>query len=146
MAKKKQPESSTAIAELPCTFGGASVGKKTRRIGVSVARSHLTTAQADKFLCGKQIGGTIVARANGGSDQQSLPGADQDAVLTGTFEVKGYGVTPDAFSFGLTFVKSTLPDGALDPFANKAGAICIEDVSAIPEGSGSDDEGDGEGE
>lgn len=143
MAKKKQRESSTSVAELPCSFGGASVGKKTRRLGVSVARSALTPAQADRFLCGKQIGGTLVARANGGSNQQSLPGADQDPVLTGTFEIKSYGVSPDHYTFGLTFVKSSLPDGTLDPFANKDGTLCIEDVSAIPEGSDSgDDEGD----
>lgn len=144
MAKKKQRESSTAVAELPCTFGGSSCGKKTRRLGVSVSRSHLTPAQADRFLCGKQIGGTIIARSNGGSNQESLPGADQDPLLTSTFEVKGYGVTPDAFTFGMTFVKSALPDGTLDPFANKEGVLCIEDVSAIPEGSESEEEADGE--
>lgn len=137
MAKKK----AAAVMELPVAWGNLNVGDTTCRLGVSISRANLTVAEADKHLCEKRLTGRILARANGArADQPSLPGADDDTELKGSFDVKGFSATGKAISTGLTFMLSQIEVETLARFARREGMLTVNDIEDLPEESANGDE------
>lgn len=133
MAKKKAPSS---VLELPVSFGNVSIGDKTARIGVTVDRSNITVKKADDSICEKRLTGQIIAKPNGEApDQGRLQGMERlgDSELDATFDVKGFSVTKDALSFGLTFLLGSVDVAELASFAKREGRLIIEDAEEIPE-------------
>jgi hypothetical protein len=139
MAKKQQE----TVLELPVAFGNISIGDKTARIGINVDRGDMTISQADKNLCEKRLSGKIVSRPTGDhKDQAALPGMEFETALNGVFDVKGFSVSKDALSFGLTFALASIDVSCLAHFAKRSGWLKVNDIEAIPEKESSN--GDGE--
>lgn len=129
MAKKKE-----AVLELPVSYSNVNIGDKTARVGVKVHRANLRPTQADTQLCGKRLTGRLLARAAGAqAEQQSLPGADQDVQLEGTFDVMGFTVTPKTIGFGCTFSLESIDIEKMAHFAKREGMLYIDTVAEIPE-------------
>ncbi len=142
MAKKK-----TSLLELPVAFGGVSVGDKTARIGCAVDRGEaLGIAEADRHLCEQRLTVRMLARPAGDNhDQDRLPGMDDDEKLDAVVDVKGFSVSKDSISFGLTFAIASVDVGALAHFAKRAGKLVVTCAEDIPEKEGSgDDSNNGE--
>jgi len=145
---KKRTNPPTNVLEFPVAFGGVSIGDKTCRIGISVDRSQLSVDQADDHLCEKRLTGSIISRPQGDlPDQGTLPGMAFQSVLRGVFDVKGFSVSADAISFGLTFAIASIDIEKLAHFAKRAGRVVVEEEESIPEaGANGDDEDDDEEE
>lgn len=130
MAKAK-----TAVLDVPCYFGNVSVGDATARVGVQIDRKELTLAQADKNLCGRRLTCRIVARLGGGqSDQDSLPGAEDDPVMDGVCDVKSISAKPKSIGAGLTFSLEEVDPATLCRFAQRNGRLTVTEIADIPEG------------
>lgn len=125
-------------------YSGVSNSGVTVRLGCKTGRGNLTLRQADEALCGKRLTVRLLARSSGGSGQDSLPGMDQDITVRAVADVKGFGVTPKNFTFGLSFMVSDIgPEklALLDQFPKRAGTITITGVEELPE-----DDKNGEGD
>lgn len=145
MAKTKtKPEKNGVttgpMLEIACSYANVNIGDKTARLGISTSRGNLTVSQADKQLCGKRLTGKLLARrGGGGSDQQSLPGAEDDIEIQAVFDVKGFGVTGKNISFGATFALASIDVETLAHFAKTSGIVYILEAADIPEGEEEDD-------
>lgn len=148
MAKKKKAaaaEAEMSVSEtLPVQFGNVSIGEKTCRVGITIDRRNLGLGAADRTLCGKRLAGSILARANGGPDQESLPGADDDIELAGIYDVKAFSVTAKALSCGLTFSLESIDLTKLGHFAKRSGLLKITSIGKIPADAPKDDPADGD--
>jgi len=138
MAKKKPVPAN--VLELPVEYGQVSIGDKTTRIGVNVDRSELKVSDADKQLCEKRLTGRIITRPPGNPEQGTLPGVDLETHLAGVFDVKGFSVTSDKISFGLTFALASIDVSVLAHFAKRSGRLIVEAVEALPESNGEAEE------
>lgn len=128
------------ILNFPVTYGGVSFGKKTARIGLTVSRDDLKIGVADKNLCDRRL--ELIIKASGNGDQEGqgrLEGMEDDLVLAGVADVKGFGVHAEHISFGLTFnvkalkTASAAGESRLDDFASREGRLQIVGVETIPE-------------
>jgi hypothetical protein len=138
MAKKKAEQN--GILEIPVNFGGFSNGDRTCRIGIEFDRSALSLSKCDQHLCDKRITGTLYALAKGDAPgQATMPGTEGTISVDGVFDVKGFKVSTEHISAGLTFSNKdrNLRDCLCD-MAKRSGRLVIESVAAI--------EGDGDGE
>lgn len=137
MAKRKEKE-----LDLPCSFGGVSIGDKTARIGVSIDRSSMELEQADSTLCARRLTATLVSKPAGENpDQLTLDGVDADPTLEKvSVDVKGFGVSTDHLTFGITFNRKDLDLETLANFAKRSGRVTIHNVAAIPESEANGDE------
>lgn len=138
------PASVKSQFELAVSFGGVSIGDKTCRIGVKISREAMTINQADERLCDRRLSGQLMAKpGNSQAAQTALPTMeDADLVLAGAFDVKGFRVTTDEISSGLTFQKKGTDIKTLSQMANRDGRVVIERVEAIPEGESEEPEAD----
>lgn len=132
---------STAVLELPVSFGNVSIGEKAARIGVSVDRSRLKIGSADKNLCGHRLTCNIAA-VPAGDDPEQARLFDDSRKLEGVADVKGFAVTTKAVTFGLTFNIEDIDLDTLCHFAKRAGRLVVEGVERIPD----EEEDDGEDE
>jgi len=137
MAKQK-PKAGNGQLKLAVSYGNVNIGDKYVRVGVKVARTQLTTSQADKYLCEKRIAGRILMRSAGDADQESLPGADNDIELEATFDVKGFSVSKKAIAFGITLMNGAVNVTKLAEYAKANGTLTILGVEAIPEDDNED--------
>ncbi len=135
----------TEPLEIPCEFGGVSLGDSTCRLGIRITRDSLSLTKADQFLCGRRIGGTIIL-----SGRKDSPGQkkmfDSSLSIRGVFDVKRIGVSPGEISCGLTFSKADVDVATLSNFAKGQGLIRIANVEELPTGDepSEDDDGDEE--
>ncbi len=137
MAKKK------ALLELPVNFGQVSIGDKTARIGATCQRTELTLRVADETLCEARLDGCIVAKPpDENADQGTFPGME-DETLKGTFDVKGFSVTSEQISLGLTFAIKSVDVSLLAHFAKRSGKMIVWGREDLDTG---DDEEDGKEE
>lgn len=124
----------TAVAlEIPVFYGNVNIGDATARLGVSIDRRRMSLAQADKFLCGRRLTGTILARSSGGAEQQSLPGADDDTTIEGTFDAKSFSVKRKSILAGLTFSLADISVSDLGRFAQREGVLTIAEFADLPD-------------
>jgi len=135
------------VLDLPVEFGGVSFGDQTARLGVVVSRDRLNLDAADESLCNHRLNGRV---AIGGFDDAPGQGTFEfDSVVEGMFDVKTFGVSSKAISFGLTFGLNDIDRGDLAEFAKTKGRLQVELVSQIPDkakSSHADDEDDDEPE
>jgi hypothetical protein len=135
MAKKKGP-----VLDVPCDFGGVSIGDESARIGVSISRGNLEITEADNQLTGRRLTGKIVVRSARNPDQAALPGLEgEDPELTAVFDCKGIRLTGKDIGCGLTFNLNGLDVATLAKFAKRSGQLTITDIQDLPEGSGNGD-------
>lgn len=147
---RKPPKPSangTTEIELPVSFGNLNIGDKTARLGVVVPRTALTITKADNVLCGHRLTCVLVGRAAGAqSEQESLPGVEDDLETTVVADVKTFGVAGKTIAFGLTV---SLPDvdlKTLTQFPKRHGLLRVTSVSDIPEESAADEGGEDDDE
>lgn len=135
MAKKTE----TVVLDLPVAFSNVTIGDETARVGITIDRKDLPLGKADQNLCGRRLTGRIIARLGGssagpaGSDQQSLPGADDDPVVEGTFDVKSFNVKKKVITAGLTFSLDNLDVAELGRFAKRNGKFTVTAVDSLPD-------------
>jgi hypothetical protein len=133
MAKAKT--AGTPLMEFGVDFGNVSVGDKTCRIKVSTGRKAVTLSRADKDICERRLTGTILAKPAGWrSDDQALPGMDEDTTIDGSFDVKGVSFTTKALSFGLTFNVNDVDVSRLATFAQRSGRLIVNEVGPLTDG------------
>lgn len=130
------------VLEVPVSFGNLNVGDEKTRLAVSISRSKLSVAKAEKHLCGKRLEIEIVARpAGAAAEQEGLPGMeDADLKVTGIADVKGFGVTSKHISTGLTFQINSINLEELAHFAKREGRLTITSVEELDEENEGDDE------
>ena len=133
MAKRKQPVSD--VLDLIVDFGNQSAGDKTAHLGISVSRSRLSIAKAEKHFCEKRLACCLIMSADGAHpDQGALDGMEpEDVELEAVFDVKAIRFTADDISFGLTGALGSLDVGLLAKFAKKTGRLMVTSVSEIPD-------------
>lgn len=127
------------LLDVPCEFGGVSIGKETARVSIKVQRAELNIEEADEALCGKRITGRIVAKPRNELQGQGHL-MDVDEEITGTFDVKRLGFNTDELSFGATFVLSSIDVSHLAKFAKRIGRLVATDSAEIPEDGPDEDE------
>jgi hypothetical protein len=133
MAKKGKK---SAVTTLSGSFGNVNIGESTASIRLTVSRANLDVLDADTLLCGRRLRGKLVVGLSGDlSGQQTLPGMP-DPEIEGTFDVKGYGVSPKAIGFGLTFSLDRLDLKTLAGMAKRDGKLLIEGSEALPDYNG----------
>jgi hypothetical protein len=147
MAKKAKEE---MLLDLPVSFQGTSCGKKTARVGISIARGEIKITEADKTFCDRRL--TVTIFADGKDDQRGqgrLAGMEDNLELVGVADVKSFSVHSETFTLGLTFnriemekVKAATGVSFAD-FASREGRLMIASVAEIPEAekNGEEDEG-----
>lgn len=137
MATKTKP-----VLEIGCGYGNVTVGDDTVRVSVVCGRGNLNLSTADRTLCGKRLHVKLLARAAGGSDQESLPGAESDLEIESHADAMSFLVSRKKISFGLTFAKEGLELATLTQFAKRDGRMSVLSVGTLPK----DDEGGGDDE
>lgn len=143
MAKRRS--SNASVLDIPVEFGGVSIGDKTARLGVHIARDQMTLKQAADMLVGRRLTGKIVARPHDEStEQQRLDGFECEEIES-TFDVKKLGINNEHYDTGLTFSRKDVDMGDLSTFAKKAGRLVIEDVAELENGDGKDEHDEDEG-
>lgn len=137
---------STDTLNLPVSFAGVSIGEGTARVGCKAPRDLLTLVRADEILCGHRLIGRIVqCKSNEAANQTAfLDGTKHE--IPGSFDVKGFRVTPDDICFGLTFSLRDVKVEELPHFAKKSGRLIVEMVTAIPEDTKPSKAGEGDPE
>lgn len=113
-------------------FGGVSIGEKTARLGMTIAREQLNLTRADKTFCDRRLIGKVVL---GIHDEDATQGKllDVDHEVAGAFDVKGYKVSADAFGIGATFSKQDVSINELSQFASGSGRLIVTSAGEIPE-------------
>jgi hypothetical protein len=129
MAKSKK----RSILEVAVAFGGVSIGEKTARVSMKIARgeSGLDIVAAEDLFCGRRLTGRI--QLGGKTD---TPGQtkfiETDVVVDGTFDIHRFGVTPEAFTTGATFSLKEIDIGDLAQFSKGQGRMVVNDKTEIP--------------
>lgn len=136
---KESGQGNGAVLDIPVAFGNLSVGDKTCRLGVTIDRGTLGVTACDNKLCERRLTGKIVAKpADSQVDQGSLTGMEDDTVVPGVFDVKGFSVTGDNLSLGLTFAIKSVDISELAHFAKRAGRLIVEESEELPDGGDED--------
>lgn len=128
--------------EIPVSFNGVSVGTDTARLGIKISRESLSLESAGEHLCGKQLTGKLIIMAPGDSTKQRKLVDDLHDTIEGTFTVKGFSVSTDMFSTGLTFLHSGVDLSKLPHFVKKQGRLIINEVQAVEVDDDDDDDDD----
>ncbi len=131
MAKQKTV---AYVLEFEVAYGNVSIGDKTARISASVDRKKLTLAKADQNLCDRRLSGKLLGKRRGDApDQQTFSGMEDDLILEGVFDAKGYSVSSDKLKIGFTFNLKEIEVSEFAQFAKRTGVVTIYDVGDIPE-------------
>ena len=133
-----------SVTTVPVKFSGVSIGAGTARIGIKIERSKLDLARADELLCGRRLSGRIVVTQDEDADQQRLFAGKNE--LHAVFDSKRFGANPNEITAGLTFNLSDVETqfDSLGHFANRSGALQIDEVAVLAdvEGGGAEPAGD----
>lgn len=129
-SKKVQLKKGSEI-EIPVEFGNVNIGDETVKIGLKVAREKLQIHEADRVFCGRRLTGSIqLGGYDDGDSQFKL--FDTDIEVQGTFDVHRFGVTPKAFTTGLTFKLGEIEVGEISRLAKGRGRLLIDVCEEIP--------------
>jgi hypothetical protein len=131
---KKKAGYNDQLLDIVVNFGNVGVGDKSARLGVTVSRSLLTVAKAEKQFCEKRLSCCLVIAEDGAPPGQGTLGdVNGDVDLEADFDVKSIRFSSDEISFGLTGMLGSLDVGLLAKFAKKQGRLIVKDVTEIPE-------------
>lgn len=128
-----------AVLDKPVSFGGVSIGKSTGRIGIGIDRSWIGLDEAADMFCNRRlIGKVVLGGADDASGQQKLVD-DLDVEVNGAFDCKGFRVTEESLSTGLTFSLSEVSIADLAKFSKGVGRLVIMETGEIPDDAPSED-------
>jgi hypothetical protein len=128
-----------SVLDIPCDFGGVSIGENTARLGVRITRDRLNINAADEIFCGHRLTGRVVLGHVDDSDGQSTLWEDVDVSVGGTFDVKRISVSRDQVNTGLTFSLADIDVGDLAKFSKGKGRLVVTTVAELPEDEHDDD-------
>lgn len=144
--KKRGEQSEKPAAEpvlnVPCEFGGVSIGDTSARLGVRVPRGFLNIVAADECLVGHRLDVIVKLNREGVDPKQLSLLDDIEDSITGSADVKRIGVNAESISFGLTFSLPDIDISELARFSKGTGAIQINNVSELPKEIEGDDDGE----
>jgi ribosome modulation factor len=128
--------------EISVEFGNVSIGDQTARLGIKIAREHLSLTDADRIFCGRRIWGLVGLGTPDNPNQPRLPGMeDAQIVIEGAFETKQVGVRPNEYSLGLNFALKEIDVSELAKFAKRAGTVTVVSVKDLEHEDSVEDEG-----
>lgn len=148
VAKAKKPKLKAvtgplAVLDKPVAFGGVSIGKSTGRIGIGIDRGWIELEEAADMFCNRRlIGKVVLGGADDASGQQKLVD-DLEVEVNGAFDCKGFRVTEDSLSTGLTFSLKEVSIADLAKFSKGVGRLVVMETGEIPDDAPSE-EFDGE--
>lgn len=140
--KKKKLKTVTgplAVLDKPVSFGGVSIGKSTGRIGVSLGREWCGLEDAAEFFCHRRLVGKVVLGHAGDAAGQESFLADGDHEVAGAFDVKGFRVTAETLSTGLTFSLADVDIAELAKFSKGVGRLVVAEIGEIPDDAPSEE-------
>lgn len=131
--KRKSKAINQANAErLSVEYGNVSIGEETASIGVRIRRESLNIMAADELFCGRRLMGQIVVHAGDEDAQQThLGDVKIRQSISGSFDVKRFGVSPKHISARLVFVISEIEVGELAEFSKQRGSLIVEQALEI---------------
>lgn len=135
---------------LPIDFGNLSIGDRTASLGFKLSREVFSLDDADHFLCGRRLTGSIIVQPNRDHpDQEYFEGMDQKYLVEASFDIKSIRVTPKQLGGNLTFPLGEVNVSDLAHFAKRTGTLKIkgvEDLAAIKQADEEEEEEEGEPE
>lgn len=146
-AKEKKPSKKKlkavtgplAVLDKPVSFGGVSIGKATGRIGISLDRAWIELEEAAEMFCNRRlIGKVVLGGADDASGQQKLVD-DLEVEVSGAFDCKGFRVTEEILSTGLTFSLSEVSIADLAKFSKGVGRLVVMETGEIPDDAPSEE-------
>lgn len=119
------------LVELGVEFRNVSIGSKIARIGFSVDRDELDIKDADGLFTDSQVRCRIVCDPNSKRDAEGqntfgVTGEEIDVVA----DIKGFRVTNDAFTSGLSINKNEADVAILGSFSSCKARLHLERVGA----------------
>lgn len=139
MAKKKTNGAPTTVLDIPCEFGGVSIGESSARLGVRINRSVLNINAADEAFCGHRLSGLVLLGGHDDAPGQGTLWDDLEHRIDGSFDCKRLGISPEQISTGLTFSLVDVDISELAKFSKGIGRLVIRNVAAIPEDAPDED-------
>lgn len=144
-AKEKKPKKLKAVTgplavlDKPVSFGGVSIGKSTGRIGIGIDRSWIQLDEAADMFCNRRlIGKVVLGGADDASGQQKLVD-DLEVEVNGAFDCKGFRVTEESLSTGLTFSLKEVSIADLAKFSKGVGRLVVMETGEIPDDAPSEE-------
>lgn len=147
VAKEKKPKKQKlkavtgplAVLDKPVAFGGVSIGKSTGRIGIGIDRGWIGLDEAADIFCNRRlIGKVVLGGADDASGQQKLVD-DLEVEVNGAFDCKGFRVTEDSISTGLTFSLAEVSIADLAKFSKGVGRLVVMESGEIPDDAPSEE-------
>ena len=129
-SSKSKGKKANAI-EIPVEFGNVNIGDETVKISLKIDREKIDLDQADNVFCGRRLTGSVQKGGYDDGDRQSKL-FQTDINVQGTFDIHRFGVTPKAFTTGLTFKKGEIEVGEISGLAKGKGRLLIDDCIDIP--------------
>jgi hypothetical protein len=121
-----------AVLDKPVGFGGVSIGKNTGRISVSIDRSYVALDEAADLFSNRRLTGKVVLGRTGDATNQTKMVDDLDHEVSGAFDVKGFRVTEETISLGMTFALAEINIAELAKFSKGVGRLVAFDIGEIP--------------
>jgi hypothetical protein len=141
-ASKKDKDDPKPMIEIGVEYGNISIGEKTASVGVSFSRGQISLTKAAENFCERRLTGCIIAKPAGwNSDDQALPGMEEDVELHGVFDVASIRFTSKAFAVKLSFRLNEIDVSTIAEFAKRSGRLSVFEVADLPDG---DEEGEGD--
>lgn len=144
-----------AILDIPCEFGGLTIGDAVAKLSVTIRREVLNIDAADEALCGRRLTGRIIVIGADVDPKQTHLIDDLHPVVESSFDVKSFRVSPKLISTGLSFAIAPDPDqdgnqiSTLAHFAKKSGRLTVFGIGNLGDaeaGEDSDESSDDDGE
>jgi len=133
MSAKTKEAKEVLLLDVPCEFGGVSIGECTARLGVRISREQISLEEADDCLCGRRLECRVVlGHPEDAPGQQTLI-EDADLCVAGSADVKRFGCSPDWITGGLTFSLQEIDVAELARFSKGRGRLAVCDIAEIPE-------------
>ena len=137
-----------AVLDIPCEFGGLTIGDAVAKLSVTIRREVLNIDAADEALCGRRLTGRIIVIGADVDPRQMDLMDGLRPVIESSFDVKSFRVSPKLISTGLSFAIAPDPDqdnnqiSTLAHFAKKAGRLTVFGIASLGDAGGDDEQGD----
>ena len=131
MAKAKKK--SGKEIDVPVKFAKVSVGVGAVSIGITIDRSRMSLAQADRVLCGRRLTGKIeVLHEDEDADQTHLLD-DMDVLhlVESVFDVKSFRANRKTIGATLSFSIGSSDVKEICEFAERSGRLSVDLIQAV---------------
>jgi hypothetical protein len=131
-AAARRTKADTKTHDIGLRFGKVVVESGRLQVPVSISREECTLEDADTFLCGRRLDGTLVI-CDDNPHQPRLPGMElPETELTGVFDCKGFSVSPTHILAHIAFEVGVINLSLLRLFPGHLGLLRIQHSEQIP--------------